>query len=339
MPEIADWEAFSGEARKLGLLPLVDLRADVLKPPREQAREAWVERERIRVRARKLLELCERVLECLDSSGVRASALKGCAHAHDLHRDVSLRFFSDVDVLVPPEEFTRACEALVRMGLRPEPPWPRRGYSMRVHYERGFLAPDCAVDLHRSFYHPRPYRVDYGAVWSRAQKASHGWKLSPEDHFLHACVHQAKESFLAGPAGVFDMCALVRRGLDWDLIAKEATNWRCRVAVGVSLRILEEFAGVRLPEEARRSFPPITRLRRGLVLINPAEPPFLSPSCDRFAARRRTALALCDSALDGVLYGVMYASRRLLDLFSFSPPPAEPRKRDAQEIQPDEAKG
>ena len=175
-PVIADWELFASAARRLGLLPLLDLRAEALRPPNAQAREAWVARQRTQVRERGLLGLCRRTLECLDSAGVRAAALKGCAHASDLHGDASLRPSSDVDVLVPPGEFAAACEALEQGEFSPAPFELNRGYSMRVHYERPFVAPDGAVELHRFFYHPRPYRVDYAAVWSRAQKAPPGWK-------------------------------------------------------------------------------------------------------------------------------------------------------------------
>lgn len=90
--------------------------------------------------------------------------LKGVLFQLLLYADPADRLLSDVDLLVPSEDFPAAIEALVAAGFEPEK-IGRSLIEVALRSPRGL-----SVDLHRQLFSPGRYRLSTRAVFARASR-------------------------------------------------------------------------------------------------------------------------------------------------------------------------
>ena len=90
--------------------------------------------------------------EVLDAPGIRSIVLKGVALGHTVYGDAALRVVGDVDVLVEPDNFTRAANVLIaEMDASRGLPELRPGFDDRFGKEILLRIRDREFDLHRTF--------------------------------------------------------------------------------------------------------------------------------------------------------------------------------------------
>ncbi|HKO91726.1 MAG TPA: nucleotidyltransferase family protein [Polyangiaceae bacterium] len=113
------------------------------------------------VMAREVLRDVARVLEL---RGIRVMPLKGVLLQHLLYADPAERALTDVDVLVPEQDFEHAILALIEAGFQPL----SVGKSLvecALRAPRGFT-----VDLHRQLFGRGRYRLSTDALFRRASR-------------------------------------------------------------------------------------------------------------------------------------------------------------------------
>lgn len=132
----------------------------------------------------------------LDVAQVPFRVLKGLAASHLDYPNPGLRSFHDVDLLVPPDHFDLAVQALERAGLRRRFPSPRPGFDALFAKAVTLVDPaGVEVDLHRTFaLGPFGQRIATGDLWSGPGQpfVLGGVTLSalePELRLLHAAYH------------------------------------------------------------------------------------------------------------------------------------------------------
>ncbi|MEO8180398.1 MAG: nucleotidyltransferase family protein [Deltaproteobacteria bacterium] len=107
-------------------------------------------------------EVLRDVARVLDASGIRVMPLKGVLFQLLLYPDPAQRALTDVDILVPEQDFERAIVALVQAGFQP------RGAGPGL-IECAFRAPrGLTVDLHRRLFGNGRYKLSTEALFRRA---------------------------------------------------------------------------------------------------------------------------------------------------------------------------
>jgi Uncharacterised nucleotidyltransferase len=111
-------------------------------------------------RRRSALARLQQIATEFDSRGVEWMALKGTTQAAQLYPDPAWRESSDIDILVAPQQFHRALDALVSLGfIASNPPVPAahllKAFILAAVRDVTLIAGDdhsCAIELHRRLF-------------------------------------------------------------------------------------------------------------------------------------------------------------------------------------------
>ncbi len=124
------------------------------------------------------------VRKVLEESKVEFRVLKGAATQHLDYRDPSLRQFSDIDILVRPENLLLAAKLFEQRGATFVSRVETKGMTLRD--SRG-----VEIDLHSRFLPQVPFPEE--AVWSRSEPFAVAGEvlhaLTPDWRLIHAIVH------------------------------------------------------------------------------------------------------------------------------------------------------
>ena len=198
-----------------------------------------------------------RILDCLDLHGVATIPYKGPVLAETVYGDLTLREFSDLDILVRSADVPRVKVALKDLGYSPNSlftPAEERAY-LRSGYEFIFDGPAGRNLLEVQFaIVPRFYAVDFdlegsferalpGRVSGRAVKT-----LCPEDLLLALCVHAAKHAWIR-LCWLRDIAGVVQSlPLNWDLVNHSATQLGIDRVLGTSLLLASRWLNAPMPD-------------------------------------------------------------------------------------------
>ncbi len=221
----------------------------------------------------------EQLAVALQEAGVTAVLLKGAALALTVYPQRAQRTMSDIDLWVPEAQMAAAVTAVTGIGFavhgkRDRPLALQQLAAGEVQLYRTAWAQGL-VELHWSpfpgWWLRRVARPDTQAVWERREKfpltLGEFYQLGPEDMVLQVALHQVVGSQLgAKPVqGLLDVAlTAVARGVDWQVAAQRAREWRVATAVYTVLSLLDELVGVAGVEEALQGLRP-SRLRRWLI--------------------------------------------------------------------------
>jgi hypothetical protein len=207
-------------------------------------------------------ELCS-VLEDFERHGIAALPYKGPAMALQVYRDLKLRSFVDLDVLVRRIDATRAGTLLAARGYRPHPQLSPAQEAMLSHSEcdRVYLreARNFMLELHWAivppFFSVALKTEDVLADCARAEMCGRQVDVpAPEMLLLLLCVNGTKDLW----AGLEPVCAvseLVRnnKGLDWERVIALGRRAGALRMLNVGLLLARQLFDVRLPERVLES--------------------------------------------------------------------------------------
>lgn len=128
-----------------------------------------------------------RLLAAFSGAGLRAMPVKGSA-LRGLYPSPDYRQMSDIDLIIQPEESTRAVELMGTLGYRPP-----KGDITREHEASFNLPPFLSVELHDSPVKPDDsLAAYYRDIWEKAEPdpALPGiFHLKTEDEYLYLLAH------------------------------------------------------------------------------------------------------------------------------------------------------
>lgn len=181
-----DWDTLFLLADSHGALPLFcrsykdTLPANFRAPMREQ----WAS-------SLYLANELNQILDRFEEQTLQVIPLKGPVLAQMLYGDVTLRPCTDLDLLVPPQEFERAQAALVSMGFR--------SVTEIDNYHRKFERAGVFVELHFRTASPATPHFDLGRAWERSEITDFRGRtvrsLSRADLILYLAIHGLKHRF------------------------------------------------------------------------------------------------------------------------------------------------
>jgi hypothetical protein len=197
-----------------------------------------------------------RILRYFESVGIKALAYKGPVLAQTLYGDVTERQYSDLDILIRPEDVPRAKAALLAAGHTCYP-------ELRQQEESAYVASGCGYVFHTAAARnlldlqwrivSRFYSIDFdmAGFLDRADEIMVGGRavrtLCAEDLLLVLCVHAAKHVWVQ-LSWLCDINKLVNSAqLDWNAIQREAQGMGIERIVHVNLLLAHKLLGMPLP--------------------------------------------------------------------------------------------
>ncbi|HUJ96339.1 MAG TPA: nucleotidyltransferase family protein [Terriglobales bacterium] len=202
-----------------------------------------------------------RILKKFEEAGVQVLSYKGPVLAEMLYGDVSMRQFSDLDLLVCEDDVSAIKRPLAEIGYEcglKLTPCQQRAY-LKSGYEYTFDGPHGRnlIEIQWQIL-PRFYSVQFDVtdLFASAIEATVNSvpvrTLSYEDLFLVLCVHAAKHAW----ARLCWLCDLVelskRREMDWAAIEKRVRSLGMQRIVAVAFLLAQRLLLAPLPEALER---------------------------------------------------------------------------------------
>ncbi|HST10227.1 MAG TPA: nucleotidyltransferase family protein [Terriglobales bacterium] len=206
-----------------------------------------------------------RILDCLDKNSIPTIPMKGPVLAETVYRDLALRDFSDLDVLVRRKDVLKAKAALGVLGYAANTQLSEaeeRAY-LATGYEYTFDGPAGRNLLEIQWdILPRFYAVDFDcdAFFERSQTVTLCGRavrsLSVEDLLLTLCVHAAKHAWvrlhwLRDIAGALESHP---HPIDWADFQRRARELGISRMVGVSLMLAHRLLDANVPESVKTAW-------------------------------------------------------------------------------------
>ena len=184
----------------------------------------------------------------LTAEGIEFVVLKGPAIAHTCYPDPAWRPFSDLDLLVRRDQWTKVCELLATLGYRRELPEPRPGFDVRFGKAVTFNSEEGTIDLHSTLASGSfGVWIDPDVLFERTETLQLGGaKLKRLDDtmlLLHACVHASlgwAPPLLLPLRDILQISSTLT--IDWVRFSDAATRWHLdpvlQHAFGTATRVL-----------------------------------------------------------------------------------------------------
>ncbi len=206
-----------------------------------------------------------RFLEAATGEGIEVIPLKGAHVLTSVYpADEDRGTMADVDFLVRHECFEKAGEILKGIGFYSG----GRAYEgLAEHEESYYLDIDesrhIMFEVHQYLFEPIRFPIDHAGLWERSVESEFDGvrcrRLTPEDNFVHIAFHAALHRLLPLERSLRDLELLVRNGgLDFEMIAARAREWRVTRAVWLMLWLLDtQHSDLELEEPIRLLEPPL----------------------------------------------------------------------------------
>jgi hypothetical protein len=247
---VLNWTRLLSLAERNGLIPLLFFHLNRIasdQTPVEHLQELRSRFQRSSARGVFLTAELLQLLKLFERSNIPGMPYKGPALAVDVYRNLFLRQFADLDILVPEADVWQATELLVARGYEPHfvISAKKQADFIRLGYVRLFARDDgrTIVELH---WRPAPRffgsTFETAKLWPRARAIElQGTTVrvpSAEDLVLMLCIHGAKDCW-ERLEWVCNLAELIRSHpeLNWKIIQKRAqeTHSLRILAVGLSL--------------------------------------------------------------------------------------------------------
>lgn len=260
-----------------------------------------------------------KLLEIFQAQGIPALPFKGPVLAATAYRNVSLRQYGDIDILVKEKDVVKALDILTSLGYR---------ILMDVtNEEAGILIPEkkdfklvgrdgrVFIELHWRFTGKRfPFSLDLDELWNHLVTVDIAGKkvsnLNDEDLLLILCVHGSKHLW-ERLMWICDIAEIIRssKSLDWARLMKSAHQHGCRRMLLLGLRLAHDLLSVALPPEVEREMraDPIVRdlaiQSAQLLTMNPRPP---QPLMEKYVFHIRMRERVKDKLALMYYYGIDY---------------------------------
>ena len=185
------WEQAYALAARHNLVPVLEMALSGENVPEKAAGQILLETRRRRMRAAVMIEDFKTIHQKLVEADIRVMPIKGIALAHTIYPSVSLRYFDDIDLLVPAEKGPRALEILRKIGYivhprAPKPDWHH--FPPYIHRKHNTM-----IEIHTDLVRRARPGWDIDQIWQRAERGQiagqETWLMSPHDALIYTALH------------------------------------------------------------------------------------------------------------------------------------------------------
>jgi hypothetical protein len=172
---------------------------------------------------------------------------------------------SDMDLLVKEEDLVRAGRILLTLGYKQYFPAWESTLKIYHHLPPFTNKSGAMIELHWNIVTPdSPIKVDLDGLWERACLIKvdnvEVRVFSPEDLFLHLCIHACVHQQTGLDLIPFcDMAGLIKTSadtIDWPIVIERATRWGGQKCVYLMLLLVRELLGAAPPDEIMSEIKP-----------------------------------------------------------------------------------
>ncbi|HWD84687.1 MAG TPA: nucleotidyltransferase family protein [Solirubrobacteraceae bacterium] len=211
------------------------------------------------------------VVGALETAGIGTLLLKGAALLAGGRHEGGVRPMTDIDVLVAPDAVDAAVDVLMRHAMTTtdgSPLWYAIGYGQRYRNSWNFQNPAGGqLDLHWHVLHwcrhPKADTDFWAAAETVTLRGVRTRALCPTDEMLTAIAHGVRWDPSPTYRWVLDAALIARsEAIDWRRLAEQAGRRHMEILVGAGLRVLQELAGIEVPEGILRTLRPASPLQR-----------------------------------------------------------------------------
>jgi len=193
-------------------------------------------------------KLCH-ILELFNTHDIKVIPFKGSVLAASTYKNLTLREFCDIDLLIEETDFPKVKELLLSQGYQVR--------SELQHWGQDFASRDdkIHIDIHWQVAPSCfPYRLEFQALWQRRQTVSifnqQVNNLSPEDLLLILCVQIVKDTHYRQEKlkQICDIAELIRNSsLNWEFIIQQGQALGSERLLLFSLAITQQLLKVEIP--------------------------------------------------------------------------------------------
>ena len=257
-----DWEYLFRVAGRHGLMPLLYYQLNAICP--ESVPAALLNRLKTRFHANLAYNLfltaeLLKLLSLFENHGIPAVPFKGPVLASSVYGNISLREFSDLDILIHKKDLKRAKDLLLSHDYLPI-------YRLSNPQEAAFIGLGCQFHFRHKktginlemFWEFGPkglsFPVNLHHLWNRLKKVSFSGKeilaFSPEDLLHILCFHGYKHGW-EELRWICDVAALIRshREMDWNLVIEEAHTLGTERILFLGLYLAKNLLHIDLPDD------------------------------------------------------------------------------------------
>jgi hypothetical protein len=254
-----DWNYVLGVAYRNGVLPIVyknlsqNPAFSIYSEISEEARAFFTTHTAHNIFVTgKLIE----AIKMLDSEGIPSLPFKGPLLAMRAYKNIALRHFVDLDLLVQPKDFDRALKLFLEKGYKIYGNLePKKTSWLFINRKKdiGLISADekVRIELHwklsGSFF---ALPLELKRLWTRLEKMNLGGyqvnTLPFNDLFVYLCLHGARHGY-ERLNWICDLCVLIQteKEIDWKAIHDHAQKHGCGKVVELGLLLVYEFFGVK----------------------------------------------------------------------------------------------
>jgi hypothetical protein len=238
-----------------------------------------------------------RILDGFAAAQIEAVPYKGPAIAVQAYRDLTLREFEDLDIVVAQGSIAAAHAAMRELGFTPRFPWLHETAASRSFVPGEYAYEDAAcrvfVEIHteRTLRH-FPFPPDLSEFFTRCVPVTVGGSelrtFAPEDQLIFLAVHGAKD-FWERLVWIADIAALLRAvpDLDWHTAVYRAESAGVGRMLRVGLALAVSLLHAPLPPEILQSIRADYRARE---IAEQLERRILAPALPALGAGARIRL-------------------------------------------------
>ncbi len=258
MEQRLDWDLVLTLALRHGITQLLchslfsQLDRSGIPSPVEAQRRRFVDRSRVNLKM--TFELL-RVMRHLEACQIQAVPYKGPLLAAGLYRNLALREFEDLDILVRPQDALPAAKALLTIGYHLSvdlSPRQHRAYLRTGSVYTFSNSAQMKLELHWKDRRHVSLSFDPDLFWLRLCEVSFGGAkvqtLAPEDLLLLLCEHGAKHLWQR-LCWICDIDRLLRTypQLDWELVLGQAETFGAQRMLLLGVQLASTYFGTKLP--------------------------------------------------------------------------------------------
>jgi hypothetical protein len=250
---VFDWDLLFRKAQRNLMIPLVYQRLCSINPeavPKEVLETFRIPSSKIAARNLILRRELGGILKMFQEESIPVVPFKGPVLTERLYKNVALRHYDDLDVLVHKNDIKKIKDLLLSKGYKPK----KDLFGISASQEKAFLRFHCTYDFisRDSAYQlevhwklvPETYslNLNYDSIWKRCTEMSFEnlavLEFCPEDLLLTLCIAGAKKNW-DHLLRVCDVSRAILRypHLDWIQVAQDAIDSRCEriLLLGLSL--------------------------------------------------------------------------------------------------------
>src|SRR5580700_7563406 len=242
------------------------------------------------------------LVDLLEANHIPAIPFKGPTLGLFAYGDLSLREFTDLDIIVHESDLWRTWDVLTRHGYVPEGGEDALAERKPLPLEGKHLAFKCknrlTLEIHWRFNEKSfGSQLEPADVWSSVRSSTISGRslqvIPPEQMLVLLSIHLASHLWRR-LNWICDITAIVnsKPDIDWELLLRTARRVRCERILSVSLLLSKNLLGSSLPRHVEERFGK-DEVSRVIVrevsdgLFSETKPEFWSTDCVRYAIIRR----------------------------------------------------